>query len=176
MLEVPKLTLRLSKDNHKILSDLKEETGLSINKIVNLLISKQNDTSYMKNLKNHKLGEDEKKEVRLKITENEYDFLKNEAQKDGINHVNNEVKYRLLNTIYRNKYFTNIELSTFIKTKGEINTIGRNLNQLLKLLHTKSNLTVHDEVFKNMVSDIDNNVKNISNDLRDIIEKSRSRY
>lgn len=176
MLEVPKLTLRLSKDNHKILSDLKEETGLSINKIVNLLISKQNDISYMKNLKNHKLGEDEKKEVRLKITENEYEFLKNEAQKDGINHVNNEVKYRLLNTIYRNKYFTNIELSTFIKTKGEINTIGRNLNQLLKLLHTKSNLTVNDEVFKNMVSDIDNNVKNISNDLRDIIEKSRSRY
>ena len=43
MLEVPKLTLRLSKDNHKILSDLKEETGLSINKIVNLLISKQRD-------------------------------------------------------------------------------------------------------------------------------------
>lgn len=67
-------------------------------------------------------------------------------------------------------------MSNFIKTKGEINTIGRNLNQLLKLLHTKSNLTVNDEVFQNMVKDIDNNVKNISNDLRDIIEKSRSRY
>ena len=67
-------------------------------------------------------------------------------------------------------------MSNFIKTKGEINTVGRNLNQLLKLLHTKSNLSVNDDVFKNMVKDIDNNVKNISNDLRDIIEKSRSRY
>lgn len=176
MQEVPKLTIRLSEDNHKILSNLKEETGLSINKIVNLLIAKQEETSYINDLREYKLGENEKKEVRLKITEKEYDFLKNEAQKDGINHVNNEIKYRLLNTIYRNKYFTNIELSNFINTRTEVNIVGRNLNQLLKLLHTKSNLNVNEETFKNMIKDLDNKIKNITLELEDIILKSKDRY
>ncbi len=102
--------------------------------------------------------------------------MKNEAQKDGINHVNNEIKYRLLNTIYRNKYFTNIELSNFINTRTEVNIVGRNLNQLLKLLHTKSNLNVNEETFKNMIKDLDNKIKNITLELEDIILKSKDRY
>jgi len=170
------IKLKIEDDNVNILDNISKKSKIPVTRIINMLISTLNDKSEFldNNLTNFKV--DENTELRIYLTNYEKEFLTNQASINGAKSLSAEVKYRLLNTMYKNKYFTNIELSNFIKTKGEINTIGRNLNQLLKLLHTKSNLTVNDEVFQNMVKDIDNNVKNISNDLRDIIEKSRSRY
>jgi hypothetical protein len=170
------INLKLEDRNIEILNNISKKSKIPITRIINMLINTLDDKSEFldNNLTNFKA--DENTEIKIHLTNSEKEFLINQASLNGAKSLSAEVKYRLLNTIYKNKYFTNIELSNFIKTKGEINTIGRNLNQLLKLLHTKSNLTVNDEVFQNMVKDIDNNVKNISNELRDIIEKSRSRY
>lgn len=170
------INLKLEDDNILILENISKKSKIPVTRIINMLISTLDNKSEFldNNLTNFKV--DENAEIKIYLTNSEKEFLINQASINGAKSLSAEVKYRLLNTIYKNKYFTNIELSNFIKTKGEINTVGRNLNQLLKLLHTKSNLSVNDDVFKNMVKDIDNNVKNISNDLRDIIEKSRSRY
>lgn len=168
------IILRLSENNHNILCDLKKQTSLSINKIINFLISKQDDTKYLDDFISN--GADDKKEIRIKINSKEYEFLKKQAELDGLNHINSEVKYRLLNTIYRNKYFTNIELSNFMKTRTEVNAVGRNLNQLLRLLQTKSSLNINDEVFSNMIKDLDDKIKNITLELEDIILKSKDRY
>lgn len=169
-----KTTFRLSENNLTILKDLSKKTGTTINKILNFIVSKQNDTNYLDDYIND--SNEDNKVVRIKINSKEYEFLKKQAELDGLNHINSEVKYRLLNTIYRNKYFTNIELSNFMKTRTEVNAVGRNLNQLLRLLQTKSSLNINDEVFSNMIKDLDDKIKNITLELEDIILKSKDRY
>ncbi len=168
------IKLRLEDINYEILNKIKNKTNIPITRIINMVIKTLESDNEFINSKN--ISDMTETILKVKITKSEKDFLQEQAIKNGSSSLTSEVKYRLLNTIYREKYFTNIELSTFIRTKGEVNKVGINLNQLLKLLNKKSSLNVNEEILKNMISDINIKVSNLSNELENIIEKSRDRY
>lgn len=170
------INLKLEDDNIRILENISKNSKIPITRIINMLISTlDNKSEFMNNnLSDNPIEEDS--ELRINLTAFEKEFFIKQASINQSKSLSAEIKYRLLNTMYKNKYFTNMELSNFMVLKREINTIGRNLNQLLKLLHTKSNLSVDDNVFKNMLNDINMNIKELSKSLENIIEQSKSRY
>lgn len=170
------INLKLEDDNIKILENISKNSKIPVTRIINMLISTlDNKSEFMNNnLSTNPIEEDS--ELRINLTVFEKEFLIKQASINQSKTLSAEIKYRILNTMYKNKYFTNMELSNFMILKREINTIGRNLNQLLKLLHTKSNLSVDDNVFKNMLNDININIKELSKSLENIIEQSKNRY
>ena len=60
-----KTTFRLSENNLTILKDLSKKTGTTINKILNFIVSKQNDTNYLDDYIND--SNEDNKVVRIKI-------------------------------------------------------------------------------------------------------------
>ncbi|CUU79306.1 hypothetical protein GZ989_011115 (plasmid) [Campylobacter fetus] len=178
------ISINIDEQNFKTLNTIKGETKISISKIINFLISK-----YAVNNKDIKIKDNDDlldikkinlhepiKQIRVRLTKQEYDFLSISAKKNGFNLTSKEIRYRLLNTINKNKYYTNLELEDFCKSRSEINTIGRNLNSLVKLLRTRNIIKFDDENFKKSIESLNTKIDNLSNELSEILIRSNQRY
>lgn len=167
------INLKLDDKNVEMLEKMSSNSKVPITRIINILISSM-DTEF-EFMQTDILNEIET-EIRFKITESEKEFLQAQALKSGANSLSAEIKYRLLNTIYKNKYFTNNEMKEFIKSRYEINMIGRNLNQLLKQIYTKDDYKLDKDEIKNLIYDIDKKINKHSDDLRELEKFTDNRF
>lgn len=127
--------IKVSKDDKTILEYIKSETNAPYSRIISILLKKFNscDTDEKNKIndeisKNKFYTSDENKIIKLKLTENEVNILKEISKKTGFSSITKQAKFLLLNSIKNEKLFTNIEIDEFIKTRTEINTIGKNIS------------------------------------------------
>lgn len=173
-----KMSFRINEDNYKFLNDLKSDTNVSMNKLLNIILADVKEANYKSKKSNidTALKASNTKEIRIDLTQEEYEYLQLQSKVSGLNSVTKEVKYRLLNTMYDNTYFTNLELRAFTKASTEVTIVGRNLNQLVKLLNTKNNKIKIDETrFIKLYEEINLRVSNLVNELKKIILQSKNR-
>lgn len=164
--------IRLEKYNYEYLKELNLKTKIPINKILNTIISNM-DRNVLELLEYK--NENTDKEVRFRITESERNFLENESKLNGNDSITNEIKFRILNTIYKNKFFTINEKNEFIKTRYELNSIGRNLNQLVKKIHKKE-IGIDDNELKEVIKSINKKSIELSNELEKYIIHTNKRF
>ncbi|EAJ1462672.1 hypothetical protein CYI55_07805, partial [Campylobacter upsaliensis] len=82
---------------------------------------------------------------------------------------------RLINSLNENKYFTNLELDEFIKTRTEINAVGKNIYQLLKILRAGNSVKINEDNLKNTIDIINEKIDILSASLGKIIEINNQR-
>lgn len=151
-----KLSFRIRKNNNEYLENIAKEYNISKNELINQLIefSKKNNNVFR--LDNNKSSYKIFKEVRIKLSEDEFDFLKKEQNNHAFKSLSKEIKFRINNTIYNNAFFTNIEMQELLKNNADINKLGRNLNELVRFIKSKSNQNIEldDGIFKDMLLQI----------------------
>lgn len=167
------INLKLDDKNVEMLEKMSSNSKVPITRIINILISSM-DTEF-EFMQSDIINEIET-EIRFKITESEKEFLQSQALKSGANSLSAEIKYRLLNTIYKNKFFTNNEMKDFVKSRYEINMIGINLNQLLKQIYTKDDYKLDKDEIKNLIFDIEKKIDRHFEDLKELTKFTKNRF
>ena len=84
----------------------------------------------------------EQTEVKIRIYENEKEFLLESSKFTGTNSLNQEIRFRLLNTIYKKRFLSPNEMQSFYNLKYQIKMIGVNLNQISKKLNSNQQIKV----------------------------------
>lgn len=129
------MRIQLAKANLEILEKLNKEYKIPITSLANSCIyEKLRDK--LKLLKEFDLSLTSNEiDIKLRLFDNEKKYLIEASKTTGTNSLNQEIKLRLLNSIYEKRFLTPIELKSFNDMKFEINMIGRNLHQILKHLN-----------------------------------------
>lgn len=173
-----KYLLTLSEENKNFIIELKDKYKISFNKIINKIIqkSKENlqDNSNLIDNKNFHYS-DLKKEIRIKITDDEYRLLKNLSTESGYTTPTKQARLILLNHLNQNKFYSKIELDEFIKTRSDINKVGQNLYQLLKALRERNFVRINDSVLEKTINEINDKIDELCLELNNIIMNSKSR-
>ncbi|ECQ1434341.1 hypothetical protein FYY66_08040 [Campylobacter jejuni] len=117
----------------------------------------------------------ETKEIRIKLTDKEFKLLKENAINNNFKSATKEAKFLLINSLNKYKFFSNDNILEFIKTRTEINAIGKNLYQLLKVLRSRNFIKINDENFKNTINNLNDKLDLLLEQLGIIIEKNNQR-
>lgn len=164
--------MRLSENSHNFLDQLSNETKIPKSKLLDIFIK-----DLQSNFEECLPKVDNKKDtiIKINISESEKIFFQNQAKKSGANSVTSEIKYRLLNTIYKNKYFTNNEMKELVNLKYELSMIGGNLNQFLKRINLNNSVEASKNSIIELLPSIKNNIKKIQDEVQNIIKFTEQR-
>lgn len=171
-----KFLARLDKENFLFLQNLKNKYGTSMNKTMNIILkSIQDENVLLNDNKNVKISKRiETKEIRIKLTDHEYELIKNRAKSTGHKSVTKETKHILLDSILNKNIPNKNEITDLIKTRSEVNIIGRNLNQVLKRINqTNGNLKIEEKEFKNFIDNLFQKINSIATNIEYIITNSK---
>ena len=97
-------------------------------------------------------------------------------EKTGNKSLTSEIKYRLINTIYKNKYFLPIELEKLNNLNTQIKKIGVNINQILKKINLKKDLENIDyDNFINNINEVNIKIDEITNEIKNTLKLASKR-
>ena len=162
------------------LQELKKELQMPINKIITMIINEKLENSkILKKEYVEDLGiEDSKNDVQIKfrISEKEKIFLEEQIKKTGNSSLSSEVKYRLINTIYKNKYFLPVELEKLNNLNNQIKKIGININQISRKINFKQELENKDyENFQSNLKEVNFKIDELTNEIKNILKFANNR-
>lgn len=128
--------------NLEILKKINQEDKIPITALVNSCIYEQlnGKSDLLKEFKS-KLAK-EQTEVKIRIFENEKEFLLESSKATGTNSLNQEIRFRLLNTIYKKRFLSPNEMKSFYDLTYQIKMIGVNLNQISRKLNSNQQVKV----------------------------------
>lgn len=87
-----------------------------------------------------------------------------------------EIRYRLINSIYKNKYFLPIELKELSNLNFQIKRIGLNINSIYKKINFKEELKNDDyRNLQNSINEVNEKLDLISNEIRNILKFANNR-
>lgn len=136
------MRIKIFPKNLEILKNINQENKIPITSLVNSYIYEQlNEKSDLLKEFKSKLAK-EQTEVKIRIYENEKKFLLESSKLTGTNSLNQEIRFRLLNTIYKKRFLSPNEMQTFYDLKYQIKMIGVNLNQISKKLNSNQQVNV----------------------------------
>jgi len=166
------------------LQDLKKELNIPMNKIILMLINekledlRRVDKIFIKDLKQNEI-ENEKTfftEIRFRISNKERIFLQKQLEKTGNKSLTSEIRYRLINSIYKNKYFLPIELDSFRNLTYQLKKIGVNINGIFRKLNINKELGK--EEYENLmlsINEVNSKIDLMTNELKTILEFANNR-
>lgn len=162
------------------LQELKKELQMPINKIITMIINEKLENSkILKKEYVEDLGiEDSKNDVQIKfrISEKEKIFLEEQIKKTGNNSLSSEVKYRLINTIYKNKYFLPVELKKLNNLNNQVKKIGININQISRKINFKNELENKDyENFQSNLKEVNFKIDELTDEIKNILKFANNR-
>ena len=115
-------------------------------------------------------------EIRFRIFEKERIFLEQQIQKNGNKSLTSEIRFRLLNSIYKNKYFLPIELTEFKNLVYQIKMIGLNINGIFKRVNFKEELKSEDYInLQNSINEVNEKIDLINNEMKNIFKSASYR-
>ena len=136
------MRIKIFPNNLEILKKINQENKIPITALVNSCIYEQlNEKSNLLKEFKSKLAK-EQTEVKIRIYENEKEFLLESSKFTGTNSLNQEIRFRLLNTIYKKRFLSPNEMQSFYNLKYQIKMIGVNLNQISKKLNSNQQIKV----------------------------------
>ena len=162
------------------LQELKKELQMPINKIITMIINEKLENSkILKKEYVEDLGiEDSKNDVQIKfrISEKEKIFLEEQIKKTGNSSLSSEVKYRLINTIYKNKYFVPVELEKLNNLNNQVKKIGININQISRKINFKNELENKDyENFQSNLKEVNFKIDELTDEIKNILKFANNR-
>lgn len=168
----------IDEKNYKLLEGLSKKTKASKSKILNTILKISQEEEEIKgNLlcyKNER-KEERTKEVRLCFTLNEWKILKEKSVLNGHKHLTQELRYIILNEIYKDKFQNTKELLKLTSTKTSINILGRNLNALNRELKRKNLIKVDEKNLELMLKNIVAKIDKLTLNLENIIKKTKDK-
>lgn len=164
----------------KLLQELKQELKMPINKIITMIINEKLED--IKRLKKETVEDlqiennQNEIEIRFRIYENEKYFLEEQMKKSGNNSLTSEIRFRLLNSIYKNKYFLPIELAEFKNLVYQIKMIGLNINGIFKRVNFKEELKSEDYInLQNSINEVNKKIDLINDEMKNILKSASYR-
>ncbi|UYF42557.1 hypothetical protein [Aliarcobacter cryaerophilus] len=163
-----------------LLQELKQELKMPINKIITMIINeKLEDIKRLKKetVEDLKFENTQKEtEIRFRIFEKEKIFLEEQIKKNGNSSLTSEIRFRLLNSIYKNKYFLPIELTEFKNLVYQIKMIGLNINGIFKRVNFKEELKSEDYInLQNSINEVNEKIDLINNEMKSIFKSASYR-
>jgi gas vesicle protein len=165
--------IKIFPKNLEILKNINQENKIPITSLVNSYIYEQlNEKSDLIKEFKSKLAK-EQTEVKIRIYENEKKFLLESSKLTGTNSLNQEIRFRLLNTIYKKRFLSPNEMQTFYDLKYQIKMIGVNLNQISKKLN--SNQQVNVDFLMESISKLDEKLNENLVEIKKVLNYTNSR-
>lgn len=167
------MRIKIFPKNLEILKNINQENKIPITSLVNSYIYEQlnEESDLIKEFKS-KLAK-EQTEVKIRIYENEKKFLLESSKLTGTNSLNQEIRFRLLNTIYKKRFLSPNEMQTFYDLKYQIKMIGVNLNQISKKLN--SNQQVNVDFLMESISKLDEKLDENLIEIKKVLNYTNSR-
>ena len=112
-------------------------------------------------------------ELRISISKSEYKYLVDLSNKHGFNSATKEAKFLLLNILNSDSpIFNNIEMEELRKSNYELNMVGRNINQMLKVLYEQDlqNFKVNYENLISVVKVVNDKISAVSDKIEKYIK------
>ena len=163
-----------------ILQELKQQLKMPINNIITMIVNEKLED--MKYLKKEYIDDFNIEycvneiQIKFRINENEKKFLEHQMIKTGNSSLTSEIRFRLLNSIYKNKYFLPIELSEFKNLVYQLKMIGLNINGIFKRVNFKEELKSEDFInLQNYTKEVNEKINLISNELQKIFKFANKR-
>ena len=167
------MRIKIFPKNLEILKNINQENKIPITSLVNSYIYEQlNEKSDLIKEFKSKLAK-EQTEVKIRIYENEKKFLLESSKLTGTNSLNQEIRFRLLNTIYKKRFLSPNEMQTFYDLKYQIKMIGVNLNQISKKLN--SNQQVNVDFLMESISKLDEKLNENLVEIKKVLDYTNSR-
>lgn len=167
------MRIKIFPKNLEILKNINQENKIPITSLVNSYIYEQlNEKSDLIKEFKSKLAK-EQTEVKIRIYENEKKFLLEFSKLTGTNSLNQEIRFRLLNTIYKKRFLSPNEMQTFYDLKYQIKMIGVNLNQISKKLN--SNQQVNVDFLMESISKLDEKLNENLVEIKKVLNYTNSR-
>ena len=112
-------------------------------------------------------------ELRISISKSEYKYLVDLSNKHGFNSATKEAKFLLLNLLNSDSpIFNNVEMEELRKSNYELNMVGRNINQMLKVLYEQDlqNFKVNYENLISVVKVVNDKISAVSDKIEKYIK------
>ena len=176
------IELKIGDELYSILKEVNKRTKMPITKIVISILNEKlqeikeldYDKNFIENYKN--INNDLETQIRFRIYENEKYFLEEQMKKTGNNSLTSEIRFRLLNSIYKNKYFLPIELTEFKNLVYQIKMIGLNINGIFKRVNFKEELKSEDYInLQNSINEVNEKIDLINNEMKKIFKFANKR-
>lgn len=167
------MRIKIFPKNLEILKNINQENKIPITSLVNSYIYEQlnKKSDLIKEFK-PKLAK-EQTEVKIRIYENEKKFLLESSKLTGTNSLNQEIRFRLLNTIYKKRFLSPNEMQTFYDLKYQIKMIGVNLNQISKKLNSNQQANV--DFLMESISKLDEKLNENLVEIKKVLNYTNSR-
>ncbi len=167
------MRIKIFPNNLEILKKINQENKIPITALVNSCIYEQlNEKSNLLKEFKSKLAK-EQTEVKIRIYENEKEFLLESSKFTGTNSLNQEIRFRLLNTIYKKRFLSPNEMQSFYNLKYQIKMIGVNLNQISKKLNSNQQIKV--DFLMESISKLDEKLDENLFEIKKVLDYTNSR-
>ena len=176
------IELKIGDELFSVLKEINSRTKIPLTKIViSILNEKLQDIKelnynkeFIEDYKN--INNDLETQIRFRINENEKIFLEKQMKKTGNKSLTSEIKYRLINSIYKNKYFLPIELNEFKNLTFQIKRIGLNINGIFKRVNFKEDLKSDDYInLQNSINEANKKIDLMNNEIKNILKFANNR-
>ncbi|WP_026803744.1 hypothetical protein [Aliarcobacter lanthieri] len=168
------MRVQLAPANLEILERLNQEYKIPITSLANSCIYEKLGDK-IKLLKEFDLSiSSDEIDLKVRLYEHEKEYILNASKLTGINSLTGVIKYLLLNSIYEKRFINPIELEVFIKFKSEINSIGRNLHQILKHLNIHKELK-SDELI-NTIQELNIKIDHTKQEIENLLKYTNKRF
>ncbi|EAL0711944.1 hypothetical protein IL032_000363, partial [Campylobacter jejuni] len=155
--------IKINQEDKIMLERIKKATNIPFSKILRYLLNlhfEDENTNNSPIIQKYKFySNNEKHTISIKLTQEEYESLKILCKENGFKSVTKQIKYLLLNSIHKEKFFNNDAIEHFIKIRSEMAKDYSNLYQLLKALRGKNLVKINDGALNNMIKNINANTQ-----------------
>ena len=165
-----KILLKFTDRNYAKLLQLKNDYKIPITSLVNIIINERIG-SKIELLNKYKL-ENEKSEIKFRINDTEKEYLLNSLKITGTNSLAQEIRYRLVNSIYKDKILNPNEIESLNKLKYEINKIGINIYQILKKINANTLLNNDMLILKDNLEQLEIKLSSTKIELENALKKN----
>ena len=168
-----RIEIKLDDEKYEKFVEYKKKNSTNFNAILNakideILESKVSDflSDKSENKKDHL--------IKIKLTTSEFNLLKNLAKSHGFNSVAKEARFRILNTIYKNAFFTNSEMKELSNATTELENISTHLKAFVLTLQAKKpsefslNFSKFESYFKDILAKTDDIRDKITNEYKKV--------
>ena len=169
--------VRLSNENYEFIQSLKKKENTTFNEIINSMISLYKESPKQESISRVKKSEKQSHRIYITLTDTEYNFLSTQAIKHGFPSPTKEVIFRLTNSMYDEKIFSNSDMNNLLNALNDINKIGRNINELIRILKEKSNAKININIDRlgDLLADIYSFIKIIDKEITSYRTEQKNR-
>lgn len=165
-----KILLNFTDSNYEKLLQLKRNYKIPVTSLVNIIINEKIGGK-IELLSKYKF-ENEKSEIKFRINDSEKEYLLGSLKITGTNSLTQEIRYRLLNSIYKDKILNPNEFESLNKLKYEINKIGINIYQILKKINANTLLGNDMSILKDNLEELEIKLSSTKIELENALKKN----